>query len=174
MTMKLISTVNLDSGGVSGANGLTILNIPQIYKDLFLVASIRSGRTAFDTDGVGFALNEATTTYAYIGVALNGTSFANLNTSYESFWAGMQPTVTNTAATFNNLEIYIPNYTSSFNKSYLQTSTAVSNIAAASSQLSQTAITYGSSSSAVTSLSIRSATSNGLAQFSAIWLYGIK
>lgn len=173
MTVKLIATVNLDSGNTSGNTGLTITGIPQSYKDLLLVGSIRSARSIYETDGIGFALNENSSTYAYIGIGVNGTSVANLNTSYESFWAGMQPSVQNSTSIFNNFEIYIPNYTSTYNKSYIQNTAANHYISAAASQVSHTANVYTTNTNAVTSLRIQSATANGMAQYSAIWLYGI-
>ena len=174
MTMKLIATVNLDSGNTSGNTGLTLTNIPQTYKDLLLIGSIRSARTTYETDGIGFALNENTSTYAYIGLGSNASSVANLNTTYESFWAGMQPAVQNSTSVFNNFEIYIPNYRSAFNKSYLQNSAANNYISSAyASQISHTTNVYTTNTNVVTSLRIQSATGSGMAQYSAIWLYGI-
>ena len=171
--MKLIGSANLNSGNTSGNTGVLITDIPQTFKDLLVIASIRSARTSYETDGVGFAVNQNSTTYSYVGIGINGTSIAQLNTSYESFWAGQQQSVQNSTSVFNNLEIYIPNYTSSFNKSYIQTSAAVNNISSAASQISHTANVHSSASLAVTSLRIQSATSNGMAQYSAVWVYGI-
>jgi hypothetical protein len=173
MAMRLIATANLNSGGTTGNTGLLITDIPQSFRDLLVVVSIRSARTTFETDGVGVAINQNGTSYNYIGMGVNGASIANLNNSYESFWGGMQPSVQNSTSVFSCQEIYIPNYTSSFNKSYIQTTAAVNNISSFASQLSHTANVHSSASLPVTSLRIQSATSNGLAQYSAIWVYGI-
>lgn len=173
MAMKLIATANLNSGGTTGNTGLLITDIPQTYKDLLVVVNIRSARSGFETDGVGVAINQNGTSYNYVGIGVNGTGIANLNNSYESFWGGMQPSVLNSTSVFSCEEIYIPNYTSSFNKSYIQTTAAVNNINSGASQLSHTASVHSSASLPLTSLRIQSATSNGLAQYSAIWIYGI-
>lgn len=171
MAMKLIGTASLPSSNTSGSTGLTITGIPQTYKDLLIIASLRTPR-AGEQDGVGFALNENSSTYAYIGIHWNG-GVTNQNTNYESFWAGAMHASSNAASLYNNHEIYIPNYTNSLNKSYIQNSVANSSISSNASQLSMTANVYTTNTNAVTSFRLQSATANGLTQYSAVWVYGI-
>lgn len=173
MALKLIGTVNLNSGATTGNTGLTLTGIPQTYRDLLIIASVRSARLVYDTDGEGFALNENSSTYSYYGAHIIGTSINQQATSYESFWGGAQQSAAGAASTFNNQEIYIPNYTTSYNKSYLSTYTAVASQAASGSQIGHLCSVYTTNTNSVTSLRIQSATSNGMAQYSAIWIYGI-
>jgi len=171
MAMTLIGTANLNSGNTTGSTGLTITNIPQTYKDLLIIASLR-GQRGGTQDGVGFALNENSSTYSYIGLHYNG-GITNQNTNYESFWAGAMQVTENTASAYNNHEIYIPNYTNLLNKSYIQTSVANSAINAGASQISMTCNVYTTNTNAVTSFRLQSATANGLTQYSSVFVYGI-
>jgi hypothetical protein len=78
------------------------------------------------------------------------------------------PTAGNTASTFSNIEIYIPNYAGSTNKSFSIDAVGENNATAAYAGL---VAGLWSTSSAITAISIASTTL--FAEFSTATLYGI-
>ena len=97
----------------SAASSVTFTNIPQTYNHLILRASIRiSGALDF----LGLTVNSAQ--YTRRAMAADGTtatSFANVS-NFNTAWSGGINGTNTTANTFNNVELMIPNYTSSTNK----------------------------------------------------------
>ena len=100
--MKLIATQTLTSDGPS----ITFSSIPQNYADLCVLISDRSSRPAGGiNDSVTVKLNGVTSTGRRIyGTGTSATSDA----SHEP----IDPAATSTANTFSNIQIYIPNYSS--------------------------------------------------------------
>ena len=110
-TYSKIATVTVGSGGSSS---IDFLAIPQNYTDLKLVYSVRTNRaTTIDAFYLRFnaETNDNNNSNKYIegngATASSGTNLANILTTAASA----------TASTFSNYEIYIPNYTSSNQKS---------------------------------------------------------
>lgn len=99
----------------ASAASVTFANIPQTgYTDLKIVVS---GRTDSGTGtGLDISFNGSTTGFTNRTVQGNGSAASSYGTYNRN--AGMINYSPDTASTFGNTEIYIPNYTSSNNKSY--------------------------------------------------------
>lgn len=116
-----IASVAVGSGGSSS---MTFSSIPQTYTDLKLVVSGRSSDTNF---GYLIKLNNSSTGYSGRWIEGVGTSAISYSSGNEL--GGYLTFSTQTANTFCNSEAYIPNYTSSLNKSYTIESVQESNSA---------------------------------------------
>jgi len=100
----------------ANAASVTFANIPQTgYTDLKIVVSARTDN-ANNTIYLGTEFNGVTTGYS--ARDLYGTGSAAASRVPTGTFAPVIPGSTSTANTFSNMEIYIPNYTSSANKSY--------------------------------------------------------
>lgn len=113
-TMTKLATVTVGAGGSAT---IDFSNIPQTYTDLCVLMSLRSDRSAIDSDAY-IKLNNTTTGYSYRFLY----SDPNLGTPVGNSSGSTYPmTVTNaanaTASTFANSRLYISNYTSSNYKS---------------------------------------------------------
>lgn len=165
-TYSKISTYTVGSGGISRIN---FNNIPQTYTDLVVKASTRGDRSATNAEFF-VKFNGATTNFSYRLLQGNGSAAASQNNT--TGLAGVSDAATNTANTFANSEMYIPNYTSSNFKSYSIDSLE---------EESTTAVTYmyliaglWSNSDAITSIELYPEGSTNWVQYSTFHLYGIK
>jgi hypothetical protein len=106
--MQLVSTVTLGSAAAS----IEFTSIPQTGTDLLVTLSARSGNTLrtlivnFNSSGSGYSAR------ALLGTGSSPTSFTTTDGS-----VGQINSTSQTASTFGNMSIYIPNYTSSVAKS---------------------------------------------------------
>lgn len=157
------------SVGSGGASSITFNSIPSTYTDLCLKLSVRSNRAASE-DGLGIALNGASSGYTYVIASGSGSSLSSINTAYEQIWATRLNGNTTTSNTFTNAEFYFPNYTDSRAKSYSGDSVTENNATEAFITLSSL---LQSSTSAISSLTIQ-AINGTLMQHSMATLYGIK
>jgi len=115
MTMTLISTITVGSGG---ATGIDFSSIPQIYTDLVLVTSLRSAFSGAYQD-VPIYFNNNGSGYSMRKLFGNGSSTGSSTSSGSgNIAAVLCNAATSTSNTFSNGSIYIPNYTGSTNKSY--------------------------------------------------------
>lgn len=102
----------------SGVSSVTFSSIPNTFTDLKLVISARTNR-ASDEDSVGIAFNDGQGATSWVLLFNNGPSLqAGTSTGfgYGSAFAGRVPATNATANQFSNLEMYIPNYSTSANK----------------------------------------------------------
>jgi len=160
MTMTLVSTVTVGSGG---AASIDFTSIPQTGTDLLVVYSLRS--TSGDNN-VQMSFNSSTTSFTNKVLYGNGSTVSS-GSNYAK--AGYMPYSTDTSNTFGNNSIYVPNYTSSTNKSYsLETVTENNATSVAMALLAG----LWSNTSAITSLSLI-ANSGSFAQYSTASLYTI-
>lgn len=156
--MQLISSVSV---GVGGAATIDLTSIPGTYTDLMLVLSAR-----------------ATSTTATITVAFNGSSASFTNLYMEGNGSGVTSTTgttlvgrasisTDTASTFGNLSIYIPNYAGSADKNF-----SVDTVSENNSGTAYTQIFTGvwANTAAITQITLSLA---NFAQHSNAYLYGI-
>jgi hypothetical protein len=114
-TYKLISSVTVGSGG---AANITFSSIPATFTDLLIKVSARTNR-ADDSDDLYLTFNGISSGYSTRNLEGGGTtvssdSFAGISTKIGRM---SQNAANNTANTFGNAEVYIPNYTSSKIKS---------------------------------------------------------
>ena len=159
--MRAIETVTVGSGGAASIEFMAVGDIPGTYTDLKLVVSGRCSTTdttatlAFNTGG----------TYTRRTLLGSG-SAATTNTSAVDFRISQSG---DTASTFGNSEIYIPNYAGSTTKSYSVDSINENNATAAFQ-----AITAGlwNQTAAITSIVLTPGSGN-FAEHSTATLYGI-
>ena len=113
MTMSLVQTVTVGSGG---ASNIEFTNIPQDATDLLVVISSRVTAATVASD-LFFYINNSNN-----GVVrwLRGNGSAASSNNYTNtldVWGGTNGS-SSTSNTFSNASYYFPNYTSSSNKSF--------------------------------------------------------
>jgi hypothetical protein len=162
---KLAST----TVGSGGSASVTFNNIPQNYKDLVIKFSARGGAAGFPRFDISF--NGSTSSSSGIRLTGNGTAAASSGipnsptTGYGGTSGG-----NDTASTFTNGEIYIPNYTSSNYKSYSVDNVGENNATAA---LGALVANLWSSPTTITSITFADGNSS-FQQYSTFTLYGIR
>ena len=165
-TYKKIASVTVT--GATAAN-IEFTSIPGTFTDIILFASLRSNHT---TVGVGGRLtfNNSATGYSERLLYGNGSSAASANTSGAYIiWSADANGTGSTASTFSNLEIYIPNYAGSTNKSISSTSVVETNATATTIYANAG---LWSNTAAITSLKIIP-DHGSYVQYSTATLYGI-
>ena len=159
--IQIGSTVTVGSGG---AANIEFTSIPATYTDLLAVFSLRT--TAGDFPSGFFQLNGSTTGFTTRNLWGSGASAFSDTTAR---WLGYLDGNAQTASTFASLQLYIPNYASSNNKSVSAETVAETN---ASTAYMNMAAHLWANSAAITSLTVTS--SSNFAQYSTASLYGIK
>lgn len=158
----------------STATDITFSNIPQGYRDLKLVVSGRTNLAGSTTASGGMYINSLSTDNSYRYLVGNGSTVGSGNNSSQAdFYFGELDGASATANTFSNSEIYIPNYTSSNQKSFSADSVAENNGTACNLQIGAGLSTK---TAAVTSITIRGFGGSGsgsLVQNTTAILYGI-
>ncbi len=108
--MKLIESKTLGTAQAS----IEFTSIPQTYTDLVVVCSLRSAGTS---NGAQVYLEINGSASSFTNRTLYGTGASALSFSASIGYAGFYAGSGDTANTFGNNSIYIPNYTGSTNKS---------------------------------------------------------
>jgi hypothetical protein len=175
LTYTAIATVTVGSGG---AANIEFTSIPATYTDLLVKLSCRTDGTGDLTTYVDMVINNDTGAYydqRNVSGMLNGTITNQSWTNQNSFYVYQVNTNSSTTNTFSNTEVYIPNYTSTNNKSISQDGVSESNTSASNNRaLALVAGLYHPASNvAITSLKF-TPSSNNFAQYSTATLYGIK
>ena len=165
-TYEIISSVTVGSGG---AASIEFTSIPATYTDLLVKLSGRSSRAAANAEEFLLTFNNNGSSYSEKWLRGTGSSVSSDTFSGSSIQQLGQPGAGATANTFGNWEFYIPNYTSSNNKSISLNGVTEDN--------SSTALTYihaglWANSAAITSIKI-SAGSYLAVEHSTAYLYGI-
>lgn len=164
-TFIKISTVTIGAGGQST---IDFNSIPQTYTDLKILLSVRTSASGgAGSHALYFKINTVTTNRSNKIIYGTGSSAASFGVTDP--YAGAMASAGVTASSFSNHEIYIPNYTSSNNKSYSAEYAIETNATANEMGL---AAGLWSSSSAITSLSFYPSTGS-FDQYSTATLYGI-
>lgn len=161
-TFELIEAKTLTTSAAS----ITFSSIPATYTDLKV---IYSGRDTTDSPGsVYIQFNGAG--YVSTTLKINGAGSGTPSSStHNNAYLGLVPGPSQTANTFGNGEIYIPNYTSSDNKSF-SSDVVTENNATTAYQFLWAGL--WSSSAVITSVSLK--TDQAFTQYSTFYLYGIK
>jgi len=163
-TYVAIQTVTVGSGGSAS---MAFTSIPQTYTDLKVLMSARGTRSALQSNSrISFNSNTSNFTARY----LEGSGTAVVSSTFARF-IGAIPAATATASTFGNLEFYVPNYTSANYKSYSTDAVTENN---GTDAYSYFIAGLWSDTSAITSITIDSASSDNFAEYSTATLYGIK
>lgn len=167
-TYSLIQSITLSSGG---ASSIEFTNIPQNYTDLLLSISARNDFSGSDATRVLLRFNGATSdaNQTFLRLAGDGsTVFADTGSEGHVAWMNQNGS---TANTFSNVEVYIPKYAGSEQKSYS---------AVGGNERNVTSTAYfgffanvWTSTSAINAIKILSGSSYNLVQYSSVYLYGI-
>ena len=165
--MVAIQTVTVGAGG---AASIDFTNIPQTYTDLVVQVSGR-GTGAGGEVSATLQFNNNSSNYSSRWLRGNGAAASSGSDTYgtDEIYLFEMPAASATASTFQNGSIYIPNYTSSNNKSVSVDSVSENNATTAWAYL-----TAGlwSNSAAVTSIKLLLQVGN-FAQYSTATLYGV-
>jgi hypothetical protein len=164
-TYTLIASSTVGSGG---ASSIDFTSIPGTYTDLLLAYSLRTTYAA-DAGTAFVSFNSSTTSFTGKALYGDGSAAFSYNSGRHS---GTIPGATSTANTFSNTFLYIPNYTSSNNKSFSVDSVMENN---ATYSIQEFNGNLWSNSAAITSITLIVTGSPGvIAQYSTAYLYGIK
>ena len=158
----LLETITV---GEAGASSVTFNNIPQSgYTDLKIVWSARNSST---NDYVALSVNGNSSAFTQKTLFGTGSAASSFTTPVQ--YVGHLDNTNLTANTFTNSEIYIPNYTSSNNKSYSADGAQENNGSGA-----QVNITAGlwSNTAPITSITLSPSGAN-FVQYSTFSLYGL-
>ena len=162
----LLETIELNASAAS----VTFDNIPQTgYTDLKLVFSARDDNAAVYNNML-LTFNGSTTGYSERVLGGTGSAAFSSSQSASSLQYQYINSATSTANSFSNGEFYIPNYTSSNNKSVsvdnVQENNATSAVAGLAAQLWE-------NSAAITTIKLEPASSKLFQQYSTFSLYGL-
>ena len=165
-TYTLISSVTVGAGG---ASSIDFTSIPSTYTDLCLKVSARNtgAENAFRVRINGDSSS------IYSARWLLGTGAAassNSNATQTATFVARHDMSTDTASTFGNAEIYIPNYAGSTAKSLSGDSVTENNATTAYTNLAAGLYTGTTAISQLTLIP----DANSFAQYSTAYLYGIK
>ena len=168
-TYTLIQAITVGSGGSAE---IEFTSIPATYTDLKLVLSGRTTRSAAGEE-IFIRVNGLTTGIysSKLLYALSSGAASASQASATSLYGGTIPAATATANTFGSLELYIPNYTSSNNKS-LSYESLLENNSTLAYELWVGAFLVGTSSS-ISSINVYPANGGSYVQYSTAYLYGI-
>lgn len=166
-TFSLIASSTVGAGG---AANISFTSIPNTYTDLVLKLSVRSNRaTVQDTFKVTF--NSSASGYSFKRVYGDGATAASDGSTGDTFLTvGYSAGNSATASTFGNVELYIPNYAGSNNKSVSTDGVGENNGTTAYAGLFAS---LWANTAAITSITIEGGTSATLLQYSTAYLYGI-
>jgi hypothetical protein len=162
-TFEKIATVDVGSGG---AASIDFSSIPSTYTDLVLKVSGRL-TAAVDFGFLNIAFNGSTASFT--SRIIQGDGSSAVSASLTNF-TGLVNGTSTTSNTFNNVDIYIPNYAGSTNKSFSSDSVAENNATAARNTL---IAGLWANTASINQITLTSASGN-FAQYSSATLYGIK
>ena len=157
--------------GSGGAASIDFSSIPATYTDLCIKASLRDTNAGSHIDG-GLKFNDATTNYTWRRLlgAGSGTPSSATDATSPLIYGWIHNGAGSTSSTFGNIEIYIPNYAGSINKSVSIDAVDENNGTTAYADL-----TAGlwANTAAITKVSLIT-TGTLFAQYSTATLYGVK
>ena len=170
-TYSKLAEVTVGSGG---ATTVDFTGIPQNYNDLVIYFSGRGSMAGDARTGVLLTFNGMSGS-GYSGKELRGfdsNSTGSLSSSTSSIDMMRVPSVQSTASTFSNISFYVPNYTSSNNKSVSIDSVGQENNSSTSWYIGLAAGLW-SNTGPISRVTITSETGN-FVQHSTATLYGVK
>lgn len=168
-TFELISSTTVGSGG---AANITLNSIPNTFTDLLFLASLKTNDTGVSGEIVKVSYNGTSTSTNWSGIYLQGAgSGTPASGSLANFSLNVFGQSGGTALAFSNGSLYIPNYAGSNNKSSSTDSVTENNATTAYAILNAN---LWSNSAAITSASFTINGGASFAQYSTIYLYGIK
>ena len=162
-TFIKIASVTVGSGG---ASSIDFTSIPSTYTDLVVKLSGR-GTASLNAIEVKVSFNGVTTNLSSRGLYGTGSAAGSQSLTYIP---GLGSAGSDTSSTFGNMEVYVPNYAGSANKS-----SSVDAVNENNATLAYAYLTAGlwSSTAAITQVTFTPSSGN-FAQYSTAVLYGIK
>ena len=168
-TYSKIATYTVGSGGIAT---VSFLNIPQTYTDLVVKASIRTVATPAQVYADTTFIINGDTGSNYSLKFLRGNGASGSSQSSTNTTAGYLTQLTGngaTASTFGSLDMYFPNYTSGYYKSFSVDGIGENNATTAYAEL---AAEIWQRTDPITSFSFNA--TGVFAQYSTFHLYGVK
>lgn len=167
-TMVLLEKIVVPSGG---ASSVTFTSIPQSYTDLVVKCSYRTNNAQI-YDQLRLTFNgSSTAVYSFRGITGNGIEGSSeSSSSVASIKVAPGGGNSATASTFTNDKIYIPNYTSSNNKSLSSEGVGENN--ATTAYVSMFAGLW-SNTAAITQITLVPESNGNFLQYSTFYLYGV-
>lgn len=167
-TFELIASSTVGSGG---AADITFTSIASTYTDLVLKCSIRSAQASI-VEGIYVRFNSDTgANYNYRRLYGNGASAVSDSVNGTLGAPIFIDGASATASTFGNLEIYIPNYAGSAQKSFSADAVVENNGTTAYAGIMAGLWT---NTAAITSVTLKSENAVNFLQYSTAYLYGVK
>ena len=167
----LITSTTLGSSAAS----FTFSSIPSTYTNLVLKISARSSLSSSNTD-IWMQVNGSSasnyTDTALVGDSSTATSYRETATS--QWTIANMPGATATSNTFNNAEIYIPNYALTNKKPLSSFSVTENNSAVAGNSYIYDIAALWGLTSAITSITLSMGASGNFVSGSTFTLYGLK
>ncbi len=163
-TFELIASSTVGAGGTAN---ITFSSIPSTFTDLIIKLSARSSDSATSA-GVVMQFNGSSSSLSYRLLEGDGSTAASYNGTTGR--VGVTDAATSTASTFGSLEVYIPNYAGSTNKSSSTDSVQETNATTAYADLSAN---LWSNTAAITSIAL-TLQAGSFVQYSTAYLYGVK
>ena len=169
-TYEAIATVTVGSGG---ASSIAFSSIPNTFTDIKLVISARTNQSAYNDNSIVLFNSDAGANYTSRRLNAEGSTVdSSTATSQNGFYYLNFNGSSATSNTFCNNEMYIPNYTSSNQKSF-SVDRAIENNSSTQNLLSIFAGIW-TGTAAITSISIAPFYGTLFVQYSTATLYGIK
>jgi hypothetical protein len=164
-TFIKIATVTVGAGG---AASIDFSSIPATYTDLVVYLSLRD-ETTNGFPAVTMEINGVTTNRTWR--RLRGSGSAASSTNNTTAEINTMPGADKTASTFGNIQVYLPNYAGSTNKSF-----SVDGVTETNATASDAILTAGlwSQTTAINQLTFKSGSATDFNQYSTATLYGIK
>jgi hypothetical protein len=169
-TLFQLATTTVGSGGVSS---VTFSSIPATYTDLLLKVSARTSRnTGSSDDLLSFSFGGGSVSSRVLD---GGSPFGTPRSYTSGAILGNIDSSNDTANTFGSLEMYIPNYTSTNNKSYSVDAVSENN-SGTGDYLLNTIFLAGvcTLTTAITSIVLAPGTGPNFVQYSTFTLYGVR
>lgn len=165
MALQLYKIATVEVGSAGAAN-ITFSSIPQGYTDLMLLYSARAAEPTGTFYEIFATLNGSTSGFTGVQLYGNGSAAASISAPRQ---VGLIGNVATTSNTFNNNQVYFPNYAGSTNKSYSVDAVTENN---GTTSYANFVAGLWSNTAAINSISI-AVTSNNFVQYSTATLYGI-
>jgi hypothetical protein len=166
MAIKKIATIEV---GASGASSIDFTAIPQTATDLFIVVATRANAGA-RVRNMMTRFNGSTTGYTERMIDSDGSGTSSASTSGSLINWATENDSASTANTFSNVTLYIPNYTSSSNKSLSIDSASENNQTYGVIRI--TAAVWANAE-AITSVSLLPESGSAFVQYSTATLYSV-
>jgi hypothetical protein len=172
-TLIPIATVTVGAGG---AASIEFTSIPGTYTDLLVKASLRSNQNANTGENVRVRFNGSTASvYSWRYIEGNGSSASSASGSGEtSLLAAYANTNNTTSNTFGNLELYIPDYTSTTKAKSMSADSVVETNATLAFTVLSANLWNPATQVAITSITLYPQIASLWQQYSTATLYGIK